>query len=82
MPLFMDVHNDVEDLTPEAVAQAHEEDLEHQAEHGVEFLKYWADTDEGKIFCLSKAPDAEAARAVHEKAGHPADEIYQVHEGE
>lgn len=30
------------------------------------------------VFCLSEAPDAEAVRRIHERAGHPADNIYQV----
>jgi Protein of unknown function (DUF4242) len=30
------------------------------------------------VFCLSEAPSAEAAQRSHERAGHPADEIYKV----
>lgn len=81
MPLYMDVHNDMEDLTPEAIERAHQADLEAQENHGVEFLRYWFDKEHGKVFCLSRAPDAEAAKAVHAETGHPADEIYKVEEG-
>ena len=35
MPLFMDEHNNVEGLTAEAVAGAHQKDLEVQGKHGV-----------------------------------------------
>jgi hypothetical protein len=81
MPLFMDVHNEIQGLTAAMVAEAHQRDLAHQGKHGVEFVKYWYDEENGKIFCLSKAPTAEAAKAVHHDAGHPANEIYQVSEG-
>jgi hypothetical protein len=30
------------------------------------------------VFCLSTGPSKEAVRRVHEKAGHPADEIYEL----
>ncbi|MHB1261711.1 MAG: DUF4242 domain-containing protein [Thermoplasmatota archaeon] len=81
MPLYMDVHSNVAGLTAAMVAEAHQRDLAHQGKHGVEFVKYWYDGKKGKIFCLSKAPNAEAAKAVHRDAGHPSDEIYQVSEG-
>ena len=35
MPLYMDIHRNVEGLTPEAVAEAHKKDLEVQDEYGV-----------------------------------------------
>ena len=40
MPLYMDVHHHVEGLTAEAVAGAHQRDLETQDKHGVKYLKY------------------------------------------
>jgi hypothetical protein len=30
------------------------------------------------VFCLSTGPSKEAVRRVLEKAGHPADEIYEL----
>ncbi len=83
MPLFMDVHHNVQGLTPEMVAAAHQKDLAVQDKYGVKYLKYWYDAATGKIFCLSWAPNLEAARAVHREAlGAEADEIYEVSEGE
>lgn len=83
MPLFMDVHRKVEGLTPEAVAGAHEKDLEVQQRYGVKYLKYWADTKSGTVFCLVEAPDKESAMRVHKEAhGLVADEIFEVHEGD
>lgn len=82
MPLFMDVHHKVEGLTADAVAGAHEKDLEIQDKHGVNYLRYWFDEGSGKVFCLVDAPDAEAAEAVHREAhGLLADELVPVQEG-
>lgn len=39
MPLYLDVHKKVDGLTAQAVAQAHEKDLETQGKHGVTYLK-------------------------------------------
>jgi hypothetical protein len=30
------------------------------------------------VFCLSEGPDADAVQRVHQRAGHPADNIYEV----
>lgn len=82
MPLFMDYHHEVEGLTAEAVAGAHEKDLEVQDDHGVNYLRYWFDEGTGKVFCLVEAPDAETATRVHREAhGLEADEIVPVQEG-
>ncbi len=82
MPLFMDVHRKVDGLTADAVAGAHQQDLEVQDKHGVKYLKYWFDEGSGKVFCLVDAPSAEAATAVHREAhGLVADEITEVREG-
>ncbi len=82
MPLYMDIHHKMEGMTPKIIADAHQRDLALQGKHGVEFVKYWYDAEAGKVFCLSKAPNAEAAKAVHAEAGHPAHEIYEVQEGD
>lgn len=82
MALFMDVHEHVEGLTAEAVAQAHARDLEVQAAHGVSYQQYWFDEGTGKVFCLVEAPSAEAAAAVHHEAhGLLADSITPVRPG-
>ncbi len=82
MPLFMDVHEEVEGLTAEALAEAHTRDLEVQGDHGVAYHQYWFNEDEGTVFCLVEAPDAEAANTVHREAhGLVADRITPVLEG-
>ncbi len=82
MPLYMDVHNNVEGLTADAVADAHRRDLEVQGQHGVDYKQYWFNEEEGKVFCLVEAPDKEAADRVHREAhGLAADDIVEVTEG-
>ncbi len=82
MPLYMDVHKNVDGLTAEAVAGAHARDLEVQGKHGVQYLRYWYNEADGAVFCLFEAPNREAGEAVHREAhGLVADEITEVHEG-
>jgi hypothetical protein len=82
MPLYMDIHRNVEGLTPEAVADAHKKDLEVQDEYGVKYHRYWYNDETGEVFCLAEAPNKEAAEAVHREAhGLTADEIIEVKEG-
>lgn len=83
MPLFMDVHHLDGEVSMKDAAKAHQADLAHQGEHAVDYQRYWVDESRGRIFCLVEAPDAEAARAVHQEAhGLVADEIFQVREGD
>jgi hypothetical protein len=78
----MDIHHHVEGLTGDAVAGAHERDLQVQEQYGVKYLKYWYDEGTGKVFCLVEAPSKEAAATVHREAhGLVADEIIEVKEG-
>ena len=82
MALFIDVHNHVPGLTKDAVAGAHQKDLETQDKHGVKYLQYWFNEGTGQVFCLVEAPDADAAISVHREAhGLVADAIFPVAEG-
>jgi hypothetical protein len=82
MPLFMDVHTLDGGVAVADVAKAHMADLQTQAAHDVQYLRYWVDEGAGKIFCLVDAPSPEAANTVHREAhGLVADEIYAVQEG-
>ncbi|MET9088442.1 SCO4226 family nickel-binding protein [Streptomyces sp. NPDC090075] len=78
MPQYMDVHNGMKGITADMLKEAHEADLAVEKEEGVHFERAWADPASGKVYCLSEAPSAEAVKRVHERAGHPADEIHQV----
>ena len=82
MPLYMDIHRDVDGLTPEALKELHQRDVVLQHRHGVQYLQYWYNVGEGAIFCLCRAPSKEAAESVHREAhGGIADEIIEVEEG-
>ena len=82
MPLFMDTHSFDGGVSVDDVAKAHLADLQTQGKHDVNYLRYWVDEAQGKIFCLVEAPAAEAAATVHREAhGLLADEIFQVQEG-
>ena len=82
MPLYMDIHRNVEGITPEVLGEAHRKDLAVQAEHGVEFPNYWYSEAEQAIFCLCTAPSKAAAEAVRREAhGGMADEIIEVRQG-
>lgn len=79
MPLYMDVHRNLEGVTPEALREAHLQDLERQEEFGVTYHRYFFNEDTGTVFCLAEGPDAEACQAVHGAAhGLLADEIIEV----
>jgi len=67
MPLYMDRH-DIEGVTAQAVAEAHELDMAVQDKHGAKYLTYWCDEVRGHIFCLVDAPSKEVAMQVHREA--------------
>jgi class 3 adenylate cyclase len=80
VPLFMDRH-DLPGTTSEQVAQAHVLDVAASARHGVQFLSYWFDSDNGAAFCLARAPSPEEMQAVHrESHGLVSNEIIRVAE--
>jgi hypothetical protein len=78
MPEFMDVHRSMKGVTPEQLLEAHRADLAIQDEEGANFKHAWGDPVSGMVFCLSEAPSADAVRRIHERAGHPADDVYEV----
>ena len=78
MPEFMDVHTGMAGITADALAEAHRGDLAIQDDEKVNFKHAWADPTTGMVFCLSDAPDAEAVQRIHRRAGHPADNVYEV----
>ncbi len=78
MPEFMDVHRGMVGITAEGLLEAHNADLAIQDDEGVVFKQAWADPESGMVYCLSEGPSAEAIQRIHERAGHPADEIHPV----
>lgn len=81
MPLFMDIHRNVEASAAD-VAQAHKKDLETQGDYDVDFKEYWVDESEGTVFCLFEASDKADGEKVHREAhGLVAEEIHEVVRG-
>jgi hypothetical protein len=78
MAKFMDVHSGFVGVTAEQLQAAHEADLAVEGVEGVHFERAWLDPESGKVFCLSTGPSKEAVMRVHEKAGHPTTEVYEV----
>jgi hypothetical protein len=74
----MDVHTGMVGVTREQLDEAHRKDQELERREGVRFIKAWADPTSGKVFCLSEGPSKDAVLRVHERAGHPTTEIYEV----
>jgi hypothetical protein len=78
MASFMDVHSGFVGVTAQQLEEAHGRDLAIEADEGVHFDRAWLDPESGKVFCLSTGPTKEAVMRIHERAGHPTTEIYEV----
>jgi hypothetical protein len=74
----MDVHSGFFGVTRQQLAEAHARDLEIEAEEGVHFERAWLDPELGKVFCLATGPTKEAVIRIHERAGHPTSEVYEL----
>lgn len=66
---FLDIH----ELGPgkvkaRYVAAAHQRDLTVQGKYGVNFINYWVDEKQGRVVCLSQAPDSAAVIKTHKEA--------------
>ena len=57
--MFLDRHQ-VEGMTPEALAAAHELDLQEQEKYGVKYVTYWFDDQRQTVFCLAEGPSKDA----------------------
>lgn len=82
--LFIDVHElGAGKVTAADVAEAHKKDLAAQGKHNVSFEKYWVDEKEGKVYCLSEAPNKEAIIETHKEAhGLIPQQVQEVSDGE
>ncbi len=78
MANFRDVHSGFFGVAAEQLKEAHERDLAIEADEGVHFERAWLDPEQGKVFCLASGPSREAVLRVHERAGHPTSEIYEL----
>jgi Protein of unknown function (DUF4242) len=78
MAKFMDVHNGFFGVSAEQLAEAHGRDVAIQEGEGVVYERAWLDPVAGKVFCLVTGPSKEAVMRIHERAGHPTPEVYEV----
>ena len=78
MAKFMDVHSGFFGVTQEQLQAAHDADLAIQAEEGVVYERAWLDPESGKVFCLATGPSREAVMRIHERAGHPTSDVYEL----
>jgi Protein of unknown function (DUF4242) len=78
MAQFMDVHNGFFGVTGDQLREAHDRDLAIEKDESVHFERAWLDPEAGKVFCLATGPSKEAVLRIHERAGHPTPEIYEL----
>jgi len=78
MATFMDVHSGFYGVTAEQLKDAHQADLDIEHDEGVHFAHAWMDPEAGKVFCLATGPTRESVLRIHERAGHPTPEIYEL----
>lgn len=78
MAKFMDVHTGFIGVSVQQLKEAHERDLAIEADEDVHFEHAWLDPVRGKVFCLAIAPSREAVMRIHQRAGHPTAEVYEL----
>ncbi len=78
MAKFMDVHSGFFGVTQEQLQEAHDRDLAIQDEEDVVYERAWLDPGSGKVFCLATGPSREAVMRIHERAGHPTAEVFEL----
>jgi hypothetical protein len=78
MGKFMDVHSGFVGVSADQLREAHERDLAIEKDEGVHFERAWMDPEAGKVFCLATGPSKEAVIRIHERAGHPTPEVYEL----
>ncbi len=75
---FMDVHDGFFGVSAEELAAAHAADLAIEGDEEVHFEHAWLDPVAGKVFCLATGPSREAVMRIHERAGHPTPQVYEL----
>ncbi len=64
----MDRHDVPENVSPELLAEIHQEDLKIEHEFGCRGFTYWFDNKRKNVFCLIEAPSREAIEHMHKHA--------------
>jgi hypothetical protein len=78
MQKYMDVHDGFVGVTQAQLEEAHRLDVEIQDEEGVNFEQAWLDPVSGMAFCLSTGASKEAIMRIHQRAGHPTNQVYEL----
>jgi hypothetical protein len=78
MATFMDVHSGFFGVSAQQLQEAHERDLAIQSDEGVVFERAWLDPASGKVFCLATGPSRESVMRIHDRAGWPTSEVYEL----
>jgi len=75
---FMDVHSGFVGVTAQQLKEAHEADLAIEKDEGGHFERAWLDPIAGEVFCLASGTTRESIMRIHERAGHPTTEVYEL----
>jgi hypothetical protein len=75
---FIDIHTGMKGITRDQLEDEHKKDLEAQKGTNVHFERAWADPQSGTVICMSDGPDRDSVVAVHRKAGHTFDKMYEL----
>jgi len=83
MKMFIDTHDKATGTFPAGLSRLdlaafYRNYLDACREEGVVNLRIHTGLDDGRAFCVNLAPDAEAVRRVHARAGLPFDQITEV----
>ena len=73
MAQFMDVHSGFFGVTGDQLRE-----VAVERDESVHFERAWLDPEAGKVFCLATGPTKEAVLRIHDRAGHPTPEIYEL----
>lgn len=69
MDYYLDIHElGAGNVTPQSVAAVHKKDLAVQGKYGVNLINYWVDVKDGRVLCLSQAPNSAAMLNTHKEA--------------
>ena len=83
MKMFIDIHDAANGTLPVGLTEAELKGVykayaEACEAEGITSLRAHAGLDQGRVFCVTLAPDAESVRRAHERVGMTYDSISEV----
>ena len=78
MAKFMDVHNGFFGVSAEQLARRTDATSRSRTTRASSTSAPGSIPVAGKVFCLATGPSKEAVMRIHERAGHPTPEVYEV----